>query len=426
MRATAFLKMTNVTITTPLRRINPYSPQTTDSHTISAQTNVPIPAVAVVLGTDADISATPEKWSYNYRVWRTRVGTALLEYGMEKEAFQFNGCFEHPVNMIKSSTPTLNEKAVTVWLCSHDPNHEAALFMPTCDLRICPDCAARATARLAARYIPKAIELTASGGRYHLRHIVFTTPIELTSDTPENIRKAVIRYSNLPRRAMQQVQDSGELLGKHQKTEGAIQSFEFGEDGLKLHFHVIQYGDYLPQDELSKAWQKVTKNEASIIYVKSIDASTPEKIQNRVIETLKYSVKFWKIDTHTNEYTYLEPNVMPHLLRVIKGVRRVKSWGCFYNLPKPKAEKFKCEECHNQMIRLGLDGWQNWIESREAGIQLVLKMRHDALLHLKLANKSKKAHLYESHSPPDEEEKYRQKDLWKPVSHSHYHYEDNL
>jgi len=385
-----------------------------------------IPASDLSLGNDALISATPEKWSYNYRVWRTRVGTALLEYGLEKEAFSFNGCFEHPVSLIKSSTPQLPSDAVTVWLCSDNPNHDAALFMPTCDLRICPDCAARSTARLAARYIPKAVELAAAGGRYHLRHIVFTTPISLTSDTPENIRKQVIRYSNLPRKAMEIVQADGELLGKHQKTLGAIQSFEFGEDGLKLHFHVIQYGDYLPQDELSKAWQKVTKKEASIVYVKSIDASTPEKIQNRVIETLKYSVKFWKIDTQTNEYTYLEPNVMPHLLRVIKGVRRVKSWGCFYNLPKLKAEKFKCEECASEMVRFGCENWYKWIEHGATYEQLRALKESESLLHLKLANKSKKPKLYESHSPPDESEKWSQKDLFAHKSHSHYHYEDDF
>lgn len=378
------------------------------------------------LGTDALISATPEKWSYNYRVWRTRVGTALLEYGMDKEAFQFNGCFEHPINWIPSSRENLPDNAATVWLCSDDPNHKAALFMPTCDLRICPDCAARATARLAARYIPKAVELETSGGKYHLRHIVFTTPISLTSDIPENINKKVKKYSRLPKAAMDRVQSLGKLYGRDWKTEGAIQSFEFGADGLKLHFHIIQYGAYLPQKELSEAWTSVTKNEASVVYIRAIDSSSPESIQSDVIETLKYSVKFWSIDKETNEYVYLEPTVMPHLLRVLKGVRRVKSWGSFYNLPKPKAEKFKCEECHKDMIRLGVDGWQNWIEMREAGIRLVRRMRQEAFLNLKLANKSKKARLYESKSPPDESEKWSQKDLFAHQSRSHYLYEDNF
>jgi hypothetical protein len=368
----------------------------------------------------------PNHWSSTYRVWRSNVGEALLLYGMDKEAFQFNGCFEHPVRWIKSDTANLPAEAATVWLCGDEPNHKAALFMPTCDLRICPDCAARSTARLAARYIPKAVELASIGGRYHLRHIIFTTPIALTSDTPDNIKKLVQKYSKLPKRAMAIVQEQGDLLGRDWSTQGAIQSFEFGTEGLKLHFHVIQYGAYLPQDRLSEAWASVTNNEASVVYIRAIDSSTSESIQSDVVETLKYSVKFWSIDKKTNEYIYLEPNVMPHLLRVLKGVRRIKSWGCFYNLPKPAREKFKCEECHNAMIRIGIDGWQDWIESREAGIELVRQMRADALLHLKLANKSKKTELYKSHSPPDSDEKYRQKDLFKPVSHSHYHYEDSF
>src|SRR5215211_3216958 len=81
MRATAFLKMTNVTITTPLRRINPYSPQTTDSHTISAQTNVPGPAVSVGLGNNADISATGTKLSKAQQKEQQRF--ALLEHAKE-------------------------------------------------------------------------------------------------------------------------------------------------------------------------------------------------------------------------------------------------------------------------------------------------------------------------------------------------------
>lgn len=417
--------MTNLTITTPLRIVNPPSGSFSHSNTLHAQTNVP-PGAPGGLGTDASISATTEKWSYNYRVWRTRVGTALLDYGMEKEAFSFNGCFEHPLSWIKSDTATLPADAATVWMCAENHHHDAALFMPTCDLRICPDCAARHTARLAARYIPKAVELATSGGRYHLRHIVFTTKIDLTSDTPEKIQAQVKRYAKLPRQAMSIVQAHGESIGRSYKTIGCIQSFEFGTDGLKLHFHVIQYGDYLPQKELSEAWSTVTGNEASVTYIRAIDTSSPEKIQSDVIETLKYSVKFWSIDKETNEYVYLDPTVMPHLLRVLKGVRRVISWGCFYKLPKPEKEPLCCKDCDSEMVRFGLENWDKWIEQGATYADLRALKESEALLHLKLANKSKKSKLYESHSPPDSDEKYRQKDMWKPVSHSHYHYEDNL
>lgn len=404
--------MTNLSIT------NPHHEQTPNNRSIFASESS--------LGTDALISATNEKWSYNYRVWRTRVGTALLEYGLTKEAFSFNGCFEHPLSWIKSDTATLPADAATVWMCADDHHHDAALFMPTCDLRICPDCASRATARFAARYIPKCLELAAAGGRYHLRHIVFTTTLSLTSNTPEFIQKEVDRYSKLPRRAMAIVQKLGKKLGKSWQTLGAIQSFEFGENGLLLHFHVIQYGDYLPQKELSETWSKLTGNTASVIYIHAIDSSSPEKLESRIIETLKYSVKFWKIDKQTNEYVYLDPTIMPHLLRVLKGLRRVKSWGVFYRLPKPEKEPLQCQECASEMVRFGVENWSKWIEYGATYADLRALKESEALLHLKLANKSKKAKLYESHSPPDDGEKYRQKDLFKPLSHSHYHYEDKL
>lgn len=378
------------------------------------------------LGNNADISAN-HKRDMAYRVWRTRTGTALLEYGgFDLEAFNFNACSAHPISRIKTDTATLPADAATAWICSHDISHDVAVFMPTCDLRICPDCAARQTARLAARYIPKAIDLTKEYPQYHLRHIVFTTPIELTSDTPDRINKQVKRYSRLPKAALDIVQDVGQQHGRDWSTLGAIQSAEFGTDGLKLHFHVVQFGAYVDQSELVKAWKQVTNNESSIVFIRKIDASSHEAIQNDVIETLKYSVKFWSTNAETGETEYLEPTVMPHLLRVLKGVRRVKSWGCFYNLPKPKKEPFCCETCKNEMLRVGTADWSLVQTALESGKSFKQVKFEQSFLNLKLANKSKKAKLYESHSPPDSDEKYRQKDMWKPVSHSHYHYEDNL
>lgn len=404
--------MPNTTITSPTEQ------QTPKHWSISTSNSS--------LGTDANISANPKR-DMAYRVWRTRVGTALLDYGgLDKEAFNFNGCSLHPISRIKTNTPTLPADAATAWICSHNLEHDAALFMPTCDLRICPDCAARQTARLAARYIPKAIDLTKENPQYHLRHIVFTTPIELTSDTPEKIQKQIVRYARLPKVALDIVQEVGNLHGRDWTTLGGIQSAEFGTDGLKLHFHVVQFGAYVDQSELVKAWKQVTNNEASIVFIRKIDASSPEAIQNDVIETLKYSVKFWATDETTGETKYLDPTVMPHLLRTLKGIRRVKSWGCFYNLPDIKKEPFCCETCSHEMERVGVENWHLVIKAVTDGKTYKQVKFEQSFLNLKLANKSKKATLYQSKSPPDSDEKYRQKDMWKPVSHSHYHYEDNL
>lgn len=349
-----------------------------------------------------------------YIGWRKEVAAALLEYGLDKEARLFYDCAEHPKRWIDSSRRTLHSNAATVWLCSDDPTHPAAMFMSTCDLRICPDCAARQTARLAAHYIPKAIELSKVGGRYHLRHIVFTTPIELTSDTPEKINAKIDELSRLPRQCLELLQAQGEIENEHWKTLGCIQSAEFGTDGLKLHFHVIQYGDYIPQKKLSEAWNQVTNGQADIVYIRGIDTSSDDATANDVIETLKYSVKFWKTDKKTGQVHYLPANVMPHLLMSLKGLRRIRSWGCFYGLPKPDKEKFCCSECNAEMDRIGCENWYLWIEHGATGEQ-IRAWKRESLLHSKLANKSK--NLRENYEkvkdrPPPEIEKYRQKDLF--------------
>jgi hypothetical protein len=342
------------------------------------------------------------KRTESYHHWRREVGAILLEYGLEKEARKFYDCAERPVRLISSKQKAIPDNAATVWVCSDNPNHDAALFMPTCSLRICPDCAARQTARFAARYIPKCVELAMQGGSYRLRHIVFTTTVDLTSDTPENIRKQVNRFAKLPKRALNRVAKIGKKLGRDWATLGCIQSYEFGTDGLKLHFHIIHYGAYIPQKELSEQWHKVTKGNASVVFIRAIDNSSAESVQNDVIETLKYSVKFWKRDSETNEVQYLPVNVMPHLLMVLKRSRRVKSWGVFYDLPEIKKEKFKCESCQSNMLRVGVDYWQTWIEMLEAAHSLVERI--DSFLHSKLANKSGFSSPDGNKPPPDKTE----------------------
>lgn len=360
-----------------------------------------------------------------YIGWRKEVAAALIEYGLDKEARLFYDCAEHPKRWIDSSRQTLHSNAATVWLCSEDPTHPAAMFMSTCDLRICPDCAARQTARLAARYIPKAIELSKAGGRYHLRHIVFTTPIELTSNTPENINLEIERLSKLPRQVL-------ELLHDDYKTFGCIQSAEFGTDGLKLHFHVIQYGDYIPQKKLSETWEHVTGGLADVVYIREIKTTSPEDTANDVIETLKYSVKFWKTDKKTGQVHYLPANVMPHLLLTLKGLRRIRSWGCFYGLPKPDKEKFCCSECNKEMERIGCENWYLWIEHGATGEQ-IRAWKRESLLHSKLANKSHFSKPDGNKPPPDYSSKDRQisqkslfNDDFKPSESGHYSIEDNL
>lgn len=412
----------------------PLRPISNDSRSLGYLANissVTAPDLLKAADTHTETDGTGYKRTDSYVGWRKEVAAALLEYGLDKEARLFYDCAEQPKRWINSKREVLPEQAATVWTCTHDDTHPAALFMATCDLRICPDCAARQTARLAARYIPKAIELSKVGGRYHLRHIVFTTPIELTSDTPEKIHKKIKELSKLPRQAMQIVEELGDSLGRDYKTLGAIQSAEFGTEGHKLHFHVIQYGSYLPQKELSEAWSQVTGGLANVVFIRAIDTSSEENTANDVIETLKYSVKFWSRDEN-GDVKYLPPNVMPHLLLSLKGLRRIKSWGCFYRLPKPEKEKFLCPECQNEMQRIGCENWHYWLEYG-ANAETIRAWKHDSFLQYKLANKSKFSRPDGNKPPPDYSSKDRQimqKSLFTddlmPSGSGHYSQEDNF
>ena len=385
----------------------------------------PIRKVLTDFGTHENTSGDGYKRTLNNRQWRSQVVEALVLTGFEKEANLFGSCSEHPLRWISPDKKNLPSDAETVWACSHDDTHPAALFSSTCDLRICPDCAARQTARLAARYMPVAIDYAMRGGKHGLRHIVFTTPLNLTSDTPEKISAQADEYAKIPRRVLERVQKLGKEYGRDWSTIGAIQSEEYGTDGLKLHFHVVQAGAYIPQDTLSKIYAEETGNKASVVFVRKIGNGSPEEVASDVIETLKYSVKFHSTDNETGEVKYIPPNVMPHLLKVLKGRRRIRSWGCFYNLPKIQKEPFLCQECNHEMERIGLENWELWLEYRATNE--TVKLAYHAFLNLKLANKSNfdkpkgsKSAPTTGSSPPIPD----QKPLWETVDKDNFnHYE---
>ncbi|NIT56289.1 MAG: protein rep [Aliifodinibius sp.] len=335
--------------------------------------------------THENTSGAGYKRTYNYRQWRNQVVEALYLTGFDIEAEAFGKCAENPM-FWQSPDKKIPGDVETVWMCSGDLSHDCALFCATCDNRCCPDCAARQSARFISRYLPKALELGLSGGRYRIRHIVLTTPIALTSDTSDNIRKLYRKYSKLPRKALDIVAKRGKELGRSWKTLGCLQSAEFGSDGEKLHFHIVQYGDYIPQDELSKAWEQVTDGNAYVVRVYSLKADE-DSLTHAIVETLKYSTKFWKTGAN-GEVEYLPPNVIPHLMQVLKGTRRVKSWGVFYNLPEIETEDFCCPECGSNMVRMGVEN----LEIYQEGIEHILRF--------KLANKSHIGGVGGNKSPP--------------------------
>lgn len=313
-----------------------------------------------------------------YVQWRLDVCNALIEAGYGDVAESFESCASHPKTKVSPHNPDLPDGIATIWVCSDNQDHNNVIFSETCDCRICPDCARRQVARLAKRYIPHALHLQKHGSRrYSLRHIVLTTPFELIDDDIEQKFKDTFNAVTVA---------FNELLPVGwRKEQGLLVAAEFGEDGHKLHFHIVHYGQFLEKTKITTAWENATGGECSINWVKSMVGQTDEETENAVIEILKYSVKFWKIDDDGTPH-FIDPELMPILHRVLKGTRRIRSYGVFYGLGEPETDGFCCEQCGSEMVRIGKE---HWVVYRQTGFTpLEWKKALRGSLDLKLANKS--------------------------------------
>ena len=334
--------------------------------------------------------------SPEYIQWRLDVCEALESAGYEHEAELFETCCNHPRKKFSSALPDLPIGVETVWVCSEHAEHDAVAFAPTCDLRICPDCAHRQMARFAARYIPKARELQNQNKKgFGLRHIVLTTPYALEDDD------AAARYDKIFDDVL--VTLDSLLPQGWRKEQGFIVAVEFGEDGHKLHAHIIHYGQYIPKYSLTEAWKLATGGECEINFVRSLVGKTEQETADNIIEVVKYAVKFVKVDNRTGQLSYVAPELMPKLLGLLKGTRRVRSYGVFYNVGAPEESPFCCEACGAAMARIGVEHWQIWRNTGYLPQEWAIAKRGE--LDLILANKSSECGVSADSEPPPKQSK---------------------
>lgn len=361
-------------------------------------------------------SGTGYKRTLPYREWRNRVAAAMFDAGYEDDAVDFLYCAEAPVSAIASHAQDLPRNAATVWVCDTHNEHDAMCFLATCDGRYCPDCAHRQVARFARRYVPAVLACVKKRGYNRLRHIVLTTPLALTD--PYCAQK-VTEYWRAVGRLWKW------LTSRNPKwtTAGTIEAFEFGANGLKLHFHIIHYGRYLPQLAISEAWHELTDGQAEVTYVRGItsdDDATDDEIANEVIEILKYSVKFWS-KTPAGDIKYILPELMPPLLGVLKGKRRVRSRGIFYNIPEEPRQPLCCETCGNEMLRVGVVFFPVW-QATGMSPDEYKAARDGNRLQFILANKSAMHRGENNKSPPVQTTLWAETDV--PGHPGQPHYED--
>lgn len=179
-----------------------------------------------------------------------------------------------------------------------------------CWLRICPKCAKDHAARLRLRYEGRILKVVSTGAPgCRLKLLVLTLP------RGSDLALDLVKLHRCTKR-----------LVKHfwgVKGQGAFATAEVGPAGGNVHAHVVVYGAYVAQAEISDYWRELTGN-ASIVWVQ---ACTPSKA---VREGIKYISKLAKRDSAGN-FT-MTPAALAELHLALKGRRRVWCWGAFYGL----------------------------------------------------------------------------------------------
>jgi len=316
-------------------------------------------------------------------MWRADVYEALSDADLPDMAERWLSCSDHPISKIKASPGAkLPANAEMVMVCSGDHTHDAEIITQTCDLRICPDCARRHSARLAARYTPKMLELLHQHhNTYRFRLVTFTLPYSL--EAPD-IREKYLAGFDQVYRVMDEMMSVKNPDWK--KEQGFVVASEFGSEGYKLHYHAIHWGQYLDQGELCRRWFTATDGAAQIVDVRAL-VRKGKPIEDAVQEVFKYSVKFFSKDKDTREVKCIPAHFIPMLARVLEGTRRVRAYGVFFKIPEPDGAGHLCETCNSEMVGIPVSYFETYCNTGMLPKDFWLPNRSAELL-LKPADKS--------------------------------------
>lgn len=250
----------------------------------------------------------------------------------------------------------------------------------SCEQRICEKCAGRRSMELHEKLTPALIELLRNtSADYGLKHIVLGTDINMldymrvTSDRRLEIpgRRglwALAQTVKLMRGfavdLMRSYADGGSSLsgdGVEAIVKGWAIGCEFGLKAGTLHFHILALCKYIPQTELSSAWERFNLGHGSYCWIEAVgrnDADVAKSVgyiskyvtkplgkKNREVEEgdtritdnmrrMALWVEKWGIES-----------VVAAMAYIFKGMRRFQTYGAFYDLEFAGRENEVCEVC---------------------------------------------------------------------------------
>lgn len=211
-----------------------------------------------------------------------------------------------------------------IFHCESEKYHEEILFaFPfRCELRICPNCCKKRASKL-HREILEIIKKIDKTKTHKFAMLTVTLNMSkgrlLSSDRLRDFNKKVRKLIN--------------TLYPKVDGCGALAVLEIGKR-FNIHAHILVYGPYVSQREISARWLKITGDS----YIVDIRALHNQKQATSYL--LKYIAK-------PPEFGKLEHYAI--FLKALKGVRRLHRYGILYGFRVGKKKSLLCPYCGGRL-----------------------------------------------------------------------------
>lgn len=138
---------------------------------------------------------------------------------------------------------------------------------------------------------------------------------------------------------------------KRYQGAGTVAVNEFGQDNNNLHCHILLYGPWIPWEKLQRAWVRITGGDTGC-FIEPI--RNPDKAAHYVAKYI------------TKPPRFIDPARAVEFVKAVKGGRRIRTGGIFYNqikISKVDRERDQCPFC---FVYLEYDGLRNLADCRFA------------------------------------------------------------
>jgi len=238
--------------------------------------------------------------------WRKSVGEGLDKRKLFKQADRFLECHNKANRLV----------------CDNKENHLVNYLIPhRCEYRICPICSKLKGKKVWVNLLQMFGQLPRVKGH----RLMFLT-LTKRKKYEEGELKGGIR---------ELLKDVRKFINKFYSRKtlcGAVAILELGKN-FNLHVHCIVFGPYIPQDVLSRAWQKITSDS----YVMDIRAVRSGRggIKGAASYTVKYITKPHSFES-ADDYAMF--------FKEMYRVRAMRTYGIFYNFKVIKLDT-RCPIC---------------------------------------------------------------------------------